>query len=204
MTTLGPPDVSFDGAPGPVMEGATFGIRALARVIDTIMGLVVGLATGILAGLLIAIGSIVRGVPPDEALAALSETGPLGVIASIVGSIAMHTTSEGLHGSTIGKRLCGLIVVSEGGAPTTVAGALKRSVAYLWDALFFGLIAKAKMDQSPLRQRHGDVWGGTQVVRLSALPPGERPSWIRFAGAALLGMALYSTILFIELAFRLL
>ena len=125
MTTLGL-GVSAEAAE-PVLEGAGFGIRALARLIDTGVGLAVGLATGIAAGILIAIGSVVRGVAPDAAVAALSETGPLGFIAGLLGTVAMHTASEGLHGSTIGKRLCGLTVVSEGGAPATVAGALKRA-----------------------------------------------------------------------------
>jgi hypothetical protein len=30
----------------------------------------------------------------------------------------LHTLSEGLHGSAIGKRVCGITVVSEDGAPS--------------------------------------------------------------------------------------
>ena len=188
----------------PVLEGAGFGIRAVARIIDTGIHFVVGLVTGAVVGLVVGLAAVLREVPPEPALDALADTGPLGYLAAMTGSVLMHTASEGLHGSTLGKRVCGLIVISAAGTPASLTGALKRSIAYFLDALFFGLIAKAKMDESPRRQRYGDVWGGTQVVRISVLDARARPSWVRFALAAMLGLVLNGTILFIELATRLL
>ncbi len=186
-----------------VREGAGFAIRALARVIDTVVHFFVALLAGVVAGLAVGIGSAIRGVRPDESVAALGATTPVGFAAAALGALALHVASEWLHGSTIGKRICGLTVVSEDGGPAGFAAVLKRSLAYFLDALFFGLIAKLKMDSSPRRQRYGDVWGRTQVVRLAGIDPGERRSFLRFALGALAGMTVDGTIILVELASRL-
>jgi uncharacterized RDD family membrane protein YckC len=136
-------------------------------------------------------------------MARLSATTPLGFLAALIGATAMETLAEGLHGSTLGKRICGLTVISEDGSPATLLGALKRSIAYFWDALFFGLVAAQKMSESPRRQRFGDVWGHTQVVRLSSLDAGARRSWRRFALATTAGVTVDGIVLFVELASRL-
>jgi uncharacterized RDD family membrane protein YckC len=130
-----------------------------------------------------------RGSPPDAMIERLSTQAGRDFLAGMLGSLAMHTLSEGLHGSTIGKRLCGLTVVMVGGGRPTLGAALKRSLAFLWDTLFFGLIAAQRMSQSPLSQRYGDVWANTQVVRLSALGPDPGRSWLGFALAASYGLA---------------
>jgi|SRR5215470_7622248 len=191
-----------DGAT-PVREGAGFAVRALARGIDTLVHFAVGLAAGLVVGILVAIGSALRGVPADAAIARLSGTTPLGFVAALIGGTAMHVLAEGLHGSTLGKRICGLTVISEDGTPASIPSALKRSIAYYWDALFFGLIAYRKMSESPRRQRFGDVWGQTQVVRLSSLDAGARRSWVRFALATTAGITVDGVVIFTELAFKL-
>jgi uncharacterized RDD family membrane protein YckC len=187
----------------PAREGAGFWVRALARVIDTMVHFAVGLAAGVTAGILVAVGSALRDVPADAAIETLSATTPLGVLAALLGATAMHVLAEGLHGSTIGKRVCGLTVISDDGTPATIPAALKRSIAYLWDALFFGLVAAQKMAESPRRQRFGDVWGHTQVVHLSSLDAGARRSWVRFALAATAGVAVDGVVILGELALRL-
>lgn len=186
-----------------VREGAGFWVRALARGIDALVHLAVGLAAGIAAGILVAIGSALRGGSPDAAIAGLSAPRPIGYVAGVIGSMAMHVLAEGLGGSTLGKRLCGLVVISEDGTPATLPGALKRSIAFFWDAMFFGYIAAQKMSESPRRQRVGDVWGRTQVVRLSSLDAAVRRSWLRFAFAATAGVTVDGLLLFLELASRL-
>ena len=195
-------DLSGNETP-PIREGAGFLIRGLARGIDLLVHFAVSAATGIAAAFLIVIGSAIQGVPPDEPLARLSVTSPLGYLAALIGGTAMHVLAEGLHGSTLGKRMCGLTVISEDGTPATLLGALKRDIAYYWDALFFGLIAYHKMAESPRRQRYGDEWGRTQVVGLSTLDPNARRSWLRFAAATTAGMAVDGAILFIEVGYRL-
>lgn len=48
--------------------------------------------------------------------------------------------------------------------------ALKRSIAFLADALFLGLIAWAHMRDSPEKQRLGDAWADMRVVFRQSLP----------------------------------
>src|SRR5262245_56678114 len=186
-----------------VRDGAGFGVRALARAIDALVHLAIGAAAGLAMGILIGIASALHGTPVDAAVARLSATTPLGVLAAIVGSVAMHVAMEDLHGSTIGKRVCGLTVILEDGSPATVTAALKRTIGYFWDALFLRITAYHKMSESPRRQRYGDAWGRTQVVRLSSLQPGERRSWLRFAAAVTAGLTIDGAVLFSEMVFRL-
>ena len=199
MTTL--PSLFDTG--DAVREGAGFWIRALARVLDLLVHFVAATIAGLAAGILAVVGSALQDRPPDEVLARLQVTGPLAFFVALVGATLMHTLAEGLHGSTLGKRICGLTVISEDGTPATLLGALKRSIAYLWDSFFFGLVAARKMSESPRRQRIGDIWAHTQVVRLSSLEPGAQRSFLRFALSATLGIAVDGTLLFTEIAFRL-
>jgi uncharacterized RDD family membrane protein YckC len=115
----------------------------------------------------------------------------------------MHTLAEGLHGSTLGKRLCGLTVIAVEGGHADLSAALKRSVAFIWDAFFFGLVALQKMSESPRRQRYGDTWAGTQVVRISKVDPSQRRSFGRFFVAVAAALAVDGVLIFIEAAFRL-
>jgi hypothetical protein len=59
------------------------------------------------------------------------------------------------------------------------------------------------MKESPLRQRNGDQWARTVVVRLAAIPPEQRLSEWRFALAAAGGLAADALVLFSELMLRL-
>jgi uncharacterized RDD family membrane protein YckC len=150
------------------------------------------------------VGAAIRGVPPDPiAVARLSKTDLISFLASLVSTIVMHTMAEGLHGSTLGKRIRGLTVVSEDGSPASVRAALKRAIACLWDGMFFGLVAAQKMSESPRRQRYGDAWAETQVVRISALSPERRRPWIRFLLANVTAFGIATLLVFIEMAFRL-
>lgn len=121
-------DLSTDGP--SIREGAGFWVRALARVIDTLVHTAVGLAAGLAMGILVAIGSALQGIPGDESIQKLSATTPLAFLAALIGDIALHAVAEALHGSTVGKRICGLTVISEDGTPATLPGALKRSIVY--------------------------------------------------------------------------
>jgi len=63
-------------------------------------------------------------------------------------------------------------------------------------------VAAHKMSQSPQRQRIGDVWGHTMVVRIATLDASSRRSRPRFVGAVLAGIAADGFVIFIELASR--
>lgn len=80
--------------------------------------------------------------------------------------LAYHTMWEGSSGTTLGKRLARLRVVSVDGGPVGYRQAFKRNLARLVDALafyFVGLVVAAQ--PGPKRsQRIGDRWAGTIVV----------------------------------------
>jgi len=105
---------------------AGFGIRALARIVDTVFALLVGFAAGIFGGILIQILTIAGIVATgwQHRIHAFSLTA-LGF--SFLGNIAYHTFCEGLYGATLGKLCCGICVVTEDGKPSTLKGALNRA-----------------------------------------------------------------------------
>ena len=195
------PSLPAQGAPLP--EGARFWLRALGRGVDVVVHYAVAVVAGVAAAIVAMIAAALRGIPADEAIATFSTTPVSGYVAAALGAAAMHALSEGLHGSTLGKRLCGLSVVSDSGGPAGLTGALKRNLLFYVDALFFGFVAYFKMSESPRRQRFGDVWGQTMVVRIADLDPGARRSSLRFVAAALAGMTAGGFVMFAELIFRL-
>ena len=92
-----------------------------------------------------------------------------------MGAILFHTLSEGLNGSSLGKRICGLVVTTDTLTNCSLKSALGRSVAFYLDGLFFGAIAAGEMQSSSLRQRYGDKWNHTIVVRRANLPSSFEP-----------------------------
>jgi len=93
--------------------------------------------------------------------------------------------------------------VSESGGPAGLLAALKWTLAFYFDSLFFGFVAWRAMATSMRRQRVGDVWAHTMVVRLTELAPGTRRSGLAFVAAALAGTLLDGTVIFIEMISRL-
>jgi uncharacterized RDD family membrane protein YckC len=183
-------------------EGVGFWRRALARLIDAVFHLMVAFVASVAAGIAIAIAAALTHRPTDAAVAAVSALSATGVLAAYLGATATHVFAEGLHGSTLGKRICGIRVVAEDGRPATLVAALKREIAFFVDALFFGLVAVLAMSSSPRRQRTGDKWAHTMVVRLAAVPPAARlPAW-RFVLAALAGVFTDGGVIFAELIWR--
>jgi uncharacterized RDD family membrane protein YckC len=165
-----------------VLAGADFGIRFLARGIDIILGILLGVVSGFFAGILIAILSSLGRVRSDW-VEVVGQTNYWTYVFGILGGLLYHFFAESIGGTTVGKLICGLNVVQLDGRPCTLVGALKRSVAYLIDALFFGYIAYESMQKSALRQRHGDIWGKTVVVKKTVfLPTPARAIWRVVAG----------------------
>ena len=78
-------------------------------------------------------------------------------------------------------------MVTVDGASITFTSALKRNVAYLWDALFFGLIAYSSMKKSILNQRSGDHWAQTIVAKSRDVPAGTGPGFEIFLLAFAIG-----------------
>jgi uncharacterized RDD family membrane protein YckC len=165
-----------------IVEGAGFGIRFLARLIDLIFGYMLGILFGIIAGLVLAMLQAAGKIDPgwQHRVRGLSA---MGFGLSLLGVILYHTVTEGIYGASLGKLMCRLHVLTADGRPCDMARAFRRSLAYLWDSLFFGLVGYQSMQKSRLNQRYGDVWAKTVVVRTASVPAGaKRPLGWFFLG----------------------
>ena len=147
-----------------ISEGAGVGIRAAARIIDIIYGLFLGLVAGFIGGIALLILEQMGLVAPGWQNR-IEGGGPSEWAVSLLGTLLYHWLTEWVFGASLGKLICQLRVVSEDGQSITATQAFKRSLAYFWDALLFGLVAVHAMRQSPLNQRYGDRWAKTIVVK---------------------------------------
>jgi uncharacterized RDD family membrane protein YckC len=180
---------------------AGFGIRLLARIIDTIFGFFIGYAAGIFAGTTI-VGLADAGTIPPGWQERLREFSLIPFGCGLLGNIAYHFFCEGVHGATLGKLCCGLRVVTEDGRPSNLKGAMIRTLAYYIDSFFFGMVGYDSMQKSPLNQRYGDQWGKTAVVKIKLMPAeAQRPSALFIAGL-LIGVTCCAGMLAIGLIFK--
>ncbi len=175
--------MSVDAIATPEVAPAGFWIRALARVIDWVMvvtGFVIGflnlcVGTGFVAAFT---KSGVNGTWIDyiDRETWVSWTATLGAFA------VYHAVAEGVLGTTVGKRVMGLRVVTLELRPPTFRQALARSAGFFIDGFLFFLVAAQAMRESPIRQRVGDKWGNTRVVYQRTLPDPRWPGRVLFAG----------------------
>jgi uncharacterized RDD family membrane protein YckC len=157
----------YSSAPGS-LQGVGFGLRLLARLLDYGVFYFAIFTVSFLFGMVIGIISMAtrRAVPPG-----LGSVTWHPLAAGFFGYVAYHWICEGLHGSTLGKLVCGIVVVSDNGEPCGMNAAAGRSFAYYVDGLFFGLVGYFSMRESPKQQRLGDKWNDTMVVRRSDVAP---------------------------------
>ena len=177
-------------------EGAGFWIRAAARILDGGIHFLVSFVAGAMAGIVVFVLASLAGVPPEALFDRAGTTTVATYVASFLGTSMVHVLSEGLHGSTIGKWLCRITVISEDGGPADLVAALKREMAFYVDSFFFGLVAIHSMKGSPRRQRIGDKWADTMVVKLADVPPSARRSGWRFVVVALAALVADGALLF--------
>jgi uncharacterized RDD family membrane protein YckC len=170
----------------PPLIGVTFWPRVGARLIDMLVHYAFAAVTGFIFGVLIVIAASVRQVPFQPLLEKATRGGAAAFIASLLGGVLVHAVFEGLHGSTIGKRLLGMTVIGEDRTFCRYPQALTRSFAFLIDGLVFGAVAWSNMNDSPQQQRLGDKWAHTVVVRRADLPPELLHSAGRFVAALFL------------------
>ncbi len=175
----------------PVIQGAGFWIRALARVVDTVYGYLMGFFAGVLGGIVLLILQNLS-IVEHGWLLRVSQGKWLLWLASLVGGIGYQTLCEGLCGASIGKLLCGLRVLSEDCSPCDLWQGFIRSLSYFIDALVFGLVGYLEMTKTLMEQRHGDHWAKTLVVRTFQVPEASKASGLRFLLAIALGSAAWS------------
>ena len=163
------PSLPLQPTAEPIAAGvryAGFGIRFLAQAIDVVA---LSILTFAQAVVVVVIAALVGSPMPVMPLTG-GRAFWLSMAIGLVSSISYHSLSEWFGGATLGKIVCGLRVRNEALGPASFRGALVRSIAFLVDSLFFGLVAYSEMVKSPLRQRLGDRWGKTVVVHASSLP----------------------------------
>jgi uncharacterized RDD family membrane protein YckC len=176
------------------LEPAGFGVRAGARVIDMVIHNVVAVVVTFGLAFVVAIYAAIAQVPGQELIERLGRMTVLSILAALVASVAYHWVAEGLHGSSPGKMILGLAVLSEDGQPCGSRAALLRSLAFFVDGLVFGVPAYTSMRDSPQQQRYGDKWARTIVVRRRSVPAAHLRSTLRFNLALLLALTSYSAI----------
>jgi uncharacterized RDD family membrane protein YckC len=120
----------------------------------------------------------------------------------ILGAFLYHSVAEGIGTATVGKLICGLRVVQVDGSPATLGAAFIRDLAYHLDALFFGLVGYASMGKGRLRQRYGDVWARTAVVKASVFEPRPARSAPRMTLGILAGSLLWAAMVFFQLVLK--
>lgn len=104
----------------------------------------------------------------DQAVRAMNQPGVRNPIMIAMAVYLLHTTiSEIFFAKSIGKLIFGLKVINLRGGRPSVLAILARNICRLIDLPVFFLTILV----SPLRQRIGDVAGGTMVVLAKTLPP---------------------------------
>jgi uncharacterized RDD family membrane protein YckC len=185
---------SYAGRLG-ALTGVSFWPRAAARVIDTIVHYTVAFFCGFGFGLILAIVANLQHNPRALMLARRTDGRLTMFFFSLLGMVAFETVCEGVHGSTLGKVLLGLVVVQEDGAPCRIGAACIRSIAYFVDGLFFGLVGYFAMQKTPQEQRHGDEWAHTIVCRRAQVAPQNLRGFGQFGMVFLLAVMADATLI---------
>ena len=121
--------------------------RPLARTIFVVLFLI----------LLVVAGSL------PESDAADVVFGSAAILGFTAGQVAYYVLTQRRHGRTPGKRLAGIRVVDRIGNVPTTGALVKRTIPLIVEYLY--VIAWIGMMTSPFRQRLGDRWADTYVIR---------------------------------------
>lgn len=91
----------------------------------------------------------------------------VGIVATLlavfVGQAAYFVLTQRHNGQSPGKKLTGISVVDRRGRVPSSSALIRRSIPLIFE--YFYLIAFISMISSDYRQRLGDRWAGTYVVR---------------------------------------
>ena len=77
-----------------------------------------------------------------------------------------------------------------------------RSLWFLVDGFFFGLVGYTSMQKSPLNQRYGDVWGHTVVVAAANVPAGSERGTLQLMGGLMLGIGCQAAVVIVDLCLK--
>jgi uncharacterized RDD family membrane protein YckC len=199
------PSLSFAGyagAPGG-LEGVPFWPRVGARLIDLVAHYIIALAAGLIFGILLGLVVAMKHLPAQALIEKATGFTVAGFLLALLGSFAYEAFSEGMGGTTLGKKALGMTVIREDSGTCDLKAASIRSLAYFLDSLFFGLVGYLEMNKTPQQQRHGDRWARTVVVRNASLPAGA-PAAVRSPwGGIALGCAADGALIILSFAIKL-
>jgi uncharacterized RDD family membrane protein YckC len=142
-------DLIISANPGS-MAYQGLGIRFVSLLIDSI---IIGFVIGAL-GAILGIGMMERGTAPWY----------WGIFSFII-YIGYYTYLEGSRGQTIGKMITRIKVVREDGRPIDMNQALTRNILRIIDGFIVYLIGAILIWRSDKKQRLGDRWANTVVVK---------------------------------------
>jgi len=160
-----------------------FPLRAGARIFDLALYSILGFAIWLVLALLLHVLNI-EGLPAAYGIfeSFRNISGPPSAAASI-GLIAFFLSmplswiiATSICGMTIGKLICGLIVVKEDGSFINFWDVVLREIAFYIDAVFYGMVASLTMRDSEKQQRIGDKWAHTVVARRASLATKSLPT----------------------------
>jgi uncharacterized RDD family membrane protein YckC len=163
--------------------GQTFARRAVAFLLDTLVGYLVGLAAAFPTAFVVSfVFLLITGRAPVIDNARLN-------VASFLFGLLLTTLYyflfEVLHGASPGKAMLGMRVVMDDGRRCTPRAAIARGLMRYLDSLLLGFPAIMVM-KAPLHQRYGDRIAHTLVLRrndpLIRAPSGVM-RWLVAAGA---------------------
>jgi len=171
-TPSGPPEIAAAPRvrftpPPPAWEPAyaPLGTRAKALVIDLLLALAVVVPLAVLSD----------GISSSNGLLRIKLSAPPLLLATVLW-MAYMTLMEGKYGASLGKRVTGLLVVTEDGLPIDLEAALIRNVLRFLDAVPYVvpyLLGVIVANRSPSKQRFGDRVAETIVVSdVAAEQPG--------------------------------
>lgn len=83
----------------------------------------------------------------------------------LVGGFLYHFLLEGIFGKTLGKKLCGIVVLKDDFTPCGLLPGFLRNLMRIVDSFFYYLIAIVSLTGTLKWQRLGDIVAGTVVVR---------------------------------------
>lgn len=161
-------------------EYARFWRRAAARLIDAAVHWLLGFIAAFGTAVYFVVMERLTGNSSAVSLRNMRRMTFTGLALVLLAYILYGAISEGLHGSTLGKRLLGMVVLREDKTPCGILAGAGRWIAFLVDSILFGIVGYYAMGTNKREQRYGDQWFRTVVVKRRSVPQAVLRSDVRF------------------------
>ncbi len=170
-------------------EAVGFQARVFPRLIDSALHLVMALLGGMAAGVALAVLAK-QGLVDTGWLERLKLSLGPRLAVSVSTTLASTAVMNRVSGTSVGKWLFRQRLVRiDGTRPRLLDGVVRELGLYI-DLLFFGAVGYVTMKDSPLRQRVGDKWANTVVVRADTVSLAGRASPTELVVGLSLGVVL--------------